>query len=163
MMSNFETELLRLAKANLEAVIALKAERDEAMRAAKEVSDAYLRVRKLLGAWDTQPGGADRFEVTERAITKLLGRVAKAEPAESERDMRKLEEECAEYWAFISAIAHYFGCQDGVDMRGFILEELDKLKASAMRGEALARTVMADQISNDRAAVCAAELRGMKK
>lgn len=62
-----------------------------------------------------------------------------------------LEQECSEYWAFISALAKYFGCAEGVDMRDFILAELDKLKASATRGEALARTVMADQISNDRA------------
>lgn len=40
--------------------------------AEKEISDAYLRIRKLVGAWDTQKGGADRFEVTESAIRKLV-------------------------------------------------------------------------------------------
>ena len=58
----------------------------------------------------------------------------------------EINDEANEYWAFISGIAHYFGCKDGVDMRDFILQELDKLKASAARGEALARVVMADQV-----------------
>ena len=40
--------------------------------AEKEISDAYLRIRKLVGAWDTQEGGVDRFEVTESAIKKLV-------------------------------------------------------------------------------------------
>lgn len=29
----------------------------------KELSDAYLRIRELVGAWDTKPEGEDRFEV----------------------------------------------------------------------------------------------------
>ncbi len=37
----------------------------------KNISNAYLRVRALLGAFDTQPGGSDRFEVTENAIRAL--------------------------------------------------------------------------------------------
>lgn len=37
----------------------------------KELSDAYLRIRELVGAWDTKPGGEDRFEVTEAAVRKL--------------------------------------------------------------------------------------------
>jgi len=57
-----------------------------------------------------------------------------------------INEEANEYWSFIAGIAHYFGCKDGVDMREFILQELDKLKDSAIRGEALARSVMADQV-----------------
>ena len=40
--------------------------------AEKEISDAYLRIRKLVGAWDTQEGGVDRFEVTESIIKKLV-------------------------------------------------------------------------------------------
>ena len=40
--------------------------------AEKEISDAYLRIRKLVGAWDTQEGGVDRFDVTELAIRKLV-------------------------------------------------------------------------------------------
>ena len=57
-----------------------------------------------------------------------------------------INDEANEYWAFIAGIASYFGCKDGVDMRDFIMQEFDKLKASAVRGEALARTVMADQV-----------------
>jgi hypothetical protein len=49
----------------------LKAERDEWKRAENELSDAYLRVRRLVNAWDTKAGGVDRFEVTERRIAKL--------------------------------------------------------------------------------------------
>lgn len=40
--------------------------------AEREISDAYLRIRQLVGAWDTQEGGSDRFEVTELAIKKLV-------------------------------------------------------------------------------------------
>ena len=40
--------------------------------AEKEISDAYLRIRKLVSAWDTQEGGMDRYEVTESAIRKLV-------------------------------------------------------------------------------------------
>ena len=40
--------------------------------AEKEISDAYLRIRKLVGAWDTKEGGVDRYEITEAAIKKLV-------------------------------------------------------------------------------------------
>lgn len=59
-------------------IMRLEAERDaafarekEARAAEKETSDAYLRVRQLLGAWDTAWGGADRFEVTEGRLKAL--------------------------------------------------------------------------------------------
>jgi hypothetical protein len=38
----------------------------------KNLSDAYLRIRELLNAYDTQAGGADRFEVTERKLKELI-------------------------------------------------------------------------------------------
>lgn len=44
---------------------------DEFKRAEKEVSEAYLRVRTLLNAFDTNHGGANRFEVTENKIKQL--------------------------------------------------------------------------------------------
>lgn len=47
-------------------------ERDEFKRAEKETSDAYLRIRELVGSWDTQKGGVDRFEVTENKIKDLI-------------------------------------------------------------------------------------------
>jgi hypothetical protein len=37
-----------------------------------ELSDAYLRIRKLVNAWDTKPGGTDRFAVTEKRIQDIL-------------------------------------------------------------------------------------------
>lgn len=45
----------------------------------KELSDAYLRIRAKLQAWDTKPGGVDRFEVTEAALDAALARVAELE------------------------------------------------------------------------------------
>jgi hypothetical protein len=33
--------------------------------AKKEISDAYLRVRKLVGAWDTKEGGVDGYQVIQ--------------------------------------------------------------------------------------------------
>jgi hypothetical protein len=42
------------------------------MKAESELSDAYVRIRKLVNAWDTKPGGTDRFEVTERRIQDIL-------------------------------------------------------------------------------------------
>jgi hypothetical protein len=79
-------------------------------------------------------------------LTTLREKLAK-------RDARiaELDSEATEYWAFISAVAKYFDAKDGEDMRDIIVKGMDKLKAEAMRGEALARTVMADQASYDKA------------
>jgi len=44
---------------------------DALRKAEKELSDAYLRVRELVGAWNTNHGGENRFEVTENAIKAL--------------------------------------------------------------------------------------------
>lgn len=38
----------------------------------KEISDAYLRIRTMLDAFDTAPGGTDRFEVTEKKLRSLM-------------------------------------------------------------------------------------------
>lgn len=43
----------------------------ELTKAEKELSDAYLRIRELVGAWDTNHGGENRFEVTENKIKEL--------------------------------------------------------------------------------------------
>ena len=37
----------------------------------KKLSDAYLRIRQMLGAWDTNHGGENRFEVTEAKLAQL--------------------------------------------------------------------------------------------
>jgi hypothetical protein len=50
----------------------LERERDAALRSEKSVSAAYLRIRQLVNAWNTQDGGTDVFEVTERAVTALV-------------------------------------------------------------------------------------------
>lgn len=64
----------------LQAQIAkLTDQRDAYWKAERETSAAYLRVRTLVDAWDTAPGGTDRFEVTERHITELKARAEQAE------------------------------------------------------------------------------------
>lgn len=45
----------------------------------KLISDSYLRIRKLVGAWDTNTGGEDRFEVTEAKVADLAARAQGAE------------------------------------------------------------------------------------
>jgi len=50
----------------------LKKELDTWKKAENTISDAYLRIRRLVGAYDTKPGGEDRFEVTENRIRELL-------------------------------------------------------------------------------------------
>ena len=49
----------------------LRDERDSFQRAEKEISDAYLRIREIVGAWDTNMGGENRYEVTENAVRTL--------------------------------------------------------------------------------------------
>ncbi|NJL70364.1 MAG: hypothetical protein HC888_01540 [Candidatus Competibacteraceae bacterium] len=64
-----------LARAYLATHTALEAAQAEnaALRAGeKELSDSYLRIRAKLQAWDTKPGGVDRFEVTEAALDTAL-------------------------------------------------------------------------------------------
>lgn len=43
----------------------------------KQISDAYLRIRTLVDAWDTNEGGENRFEVTENKIKDLKKQVDK--------------------------------------------------------------------------------------
>lgn len=87
-----------LLRAHAEEASYLRQDRDEVVRqrtqlaeevaplktAEREISDAYLRVRKLLNAYDTKPGGTDRFEVTERCIETLKADLAAAEHAVAE-------------------------------------------------------------------------------
>lgn len=65
----------------------LEAERDRFKEADKSTSDAYLRIRALLGAWDTNKGGENRFEVTEQAIVALKDRITELEAELSKRQM----------------------------------------------------------------------------
>jgi chromosome segregation ATPase len=50
-------------------------EREEARANEKELSAAYLRIRQLVGAWDTNHGGENRFEVTEKKIRDLISQL----------------------------------------------------------------------------------------
>jgi hypothetical protein len=45
-------------------------------KAEKKTSDAYLRIRTMLGAFDTNYGGENRFEVTEKAVATLQTELA---------------------------------------------------------------------------------------
>jgi len=40
----------------------------------RELRAAYVRIRTLLAAFDTKPGGTDRFEVTEKRLKELIQR-----------------------------------------------------------------------------------------
>lgn len=75
-----------LRELNLEQLI-------ETKQAERELSEAYLRVRALVNAWDTNHGGEDRFEVTEDKIKQLL--------ADKER-LDWLEDECYDWQLRIS-------------------------------------------------------------
>lgn len=56
-------------------IFQLKKQLDECRKSEKELSDAYLRIRNLVGAWNTVHGGIDRFEVTENKIKMLLDNI----------------------------------------------------------------------------------------
>lgn len=45
---------------------------DPNWKAEEELSDAYLRIREIVGAWDTNKGGENRFEVTENLVKKAV-------------------------------------------------------------------------------------------
>lgn len=63
----------------LDLVIAEKEKENEELKESeKSLSDAYLRIRELVGAWDTQHGGMDRFDVTENKVRELKLWVKKA-------------------------------------------------------------------------------------
>ena len=60
---------------------AARQEAEQRLSKSKELSDAYLRVRSLVNAWDTKEGGSDRFEVTERHIKEIIAARKQAEAA----------------------------------------------------------------------------------
>lgn len=41
-------------------------------KAHRELHEAYMRIRALVGAWDTNHGGENRFAVTEAKVKELL-------------------------------------------------------------------------------------------
>lgn len=53
-------------------IATLREELSKWKSAERELSNAYLRIRRLLNAWDTAPGGTDRYAVTERALSELI-------------------------------------------------------------------------------------------
>ena len=67
-VANTLSEMWEGEKARAEAA---EAELSTLRAAEKELSDAYLRIREKLGAWNTTHGGADRFAVTEAAVDAL--------------------------------------------------------------------------------------------
>lgn len=44
-----------------------------------EIGNAYLRIRQLVGAWDTNHGGENRFDVTEGRVLDLLAKSGQLE------------------------------------------------------------------------------------
>lgn len=80
---------------------------EEQRASEKELSDAYLRIRSLVGAWDTNHGGENRFEMTEKAVADLL---AKIEEQRVEIDsLNKL------VIANETAHRHYFRCAENCE------------------------------------------------
>ncbi len=53
----------------------LQEQNNDLKKSEKELSDAYLRIRELVGAWDTNHGGENRFELTEKKIADLQERL----------------------------------------------------------------------------------------
>ena len=67
-----------------------EADRDGLRKAEAEVSDAYLRIRGIVGSWKTLPGGEDRFAITESAIRDLMAE--NAELKKREHSIPKISE-----------------------------------------------------------------------
>ena len=70
--TELEDRLQELAWRLSENNARLKRENAALLKAERVISDAYLRVRALVNAYDTSHGGADRFAVTERLIKDLI-------------------------------------------------------------------------------------------
>lgn len=83
------------------ALLKREKEIEELKQSEEDLSDAYLRIRRLLGAWNTKHGGVDRFEVTENKIKDLQEKLKIArevlckiyDKAESHSDIEKLADE----------------------------------------------------------------------
>jgi hypothetical protein len=61
-----------------DSLLALVRRLVEFKQSERELSDAYLRIREIVpGAYDTAPGGTDRFEVTETAVQRLVKDLAR--------------------------------------------------------------------------------------
>lgn len=73
-------------------------DRDAYREAEKRTSDAYLRIREILGAWDTKDGGEDRFEVTEAKAKALRSE------AERYRDLLALILPMAKGYAYANQV-----------------------------------------------------------
>lgn len=65
---NYKSELVHRLKMGEDAIESINLWRTKE----KLIGEAYLRIRKLVGAWDTCFGGFDRFEVTENKIKELI-------------------------------------------------------------------------------------------
>ena len=62
-----------------EKIKGLEDKLDEFRKSERALSEAYIRIRSLVGAWNTRPGGTDRFEVTENKIKSILERAKELE------------------------------------------------------------------------------------
>lgn len=65
-----------------EAVPALAARLAEVETAERDLSASYLRIRTILNAFDTNHGGENRFEVTEKALADLIANLSASEARE---------------------------------------------------------------------------------
>lgn len=61
-----------------EQIISLSQNLEQFKKSEKELSEAYLRIRTLVNAFDTNKGGENRFEITENKIKDLKQKLEKA-------------------------------------------------------------------------------------
>lgn len=75
-------------------IASLESQLREREESEKELSDAYLRIRTLVDAFDTKPGGVDRFEVTENKIRTLQAQVGRLREALRKIAQDRLMSDC---------------------------------------------------------------------
>lgn len=128
------------SEARMAALLTAEAERDELKHAEKQVSDAYLRVRSLVGAWNTNRGGEDRFEVTENCVKDIIKKrdQLRAELAQREVGYKATQEEYTKSRADLTQLRRnvatlYEWIQGNTSLTGkqkeaanYIFDQLDK-------------------------------------
>ena len=86
--------------------IKLTTENTELKAINKKMSDSYMCIRALVGAWDTKSGGIDLYDVTENCIKDLK---AKLEEANKEIEKLKINKQAVTFdngcWQMVSTDA----------------------------------------------------------
>lgn len=132
-----------VTSAIIEATAPLEQEVEQLRLAENLVSKAYLRVRELVKAWDTNYGGENRFEVTENCIKQLQHRLDEAERA------------CAEMRALIIScqldLSEWIVPDSGITESGVIEKLLYRLDGPESRSALNSSTFGKDYVRKDEA------------